>query len=88
MDKWKVEAKRVLKYEMRIRGVSNKELVRKLKDVVDIEETERSIVNKVTRGAFSAAFFLQCMRAMDVKTLDVSGDAVTSAKEGSQQVKD
>lgn len=87
MDEWKNEAKRVLKREMVSRGVTNKALVRKLK-AIGVEETERAIINKVTRGAFSAAFFLQCMRAMDVKTLDVSGDAVTSAKEGSQRVKD
>lgn len=87
MDEWKNEAKRVLKREMVSRGVTNKALVRKLK-AIGVEETERAIVNKVTRGAFSAAFFLQCLRAMDVKTLDVSGDTVTSAKESSQRLKD
>ena len=87
MDEWKKEAKRVLKREMVSRGVTNKALVRKLK-AIGVEETERANINKVTRGAFSAAFFLQCMRAMDVKGLDVSGDSLTTATEVTQQVKD
>lgn len=76
---WNEEARRVLRFEMRIREVGYKELVRKL-NAMGVDETERSVASKVSRGTFSAAFFLQCMRAMGVKTLDVSGDPVTSAK--------
>ena len=78
---WKKEARRVLKLEMAIRQISQKELIRRL-DLMDKEntETERSIASKISRGTFSAAFFLKCMRAMGVSTLDVSGAAVTSAR--------
>jgi hypothetical protein len=76
---WNMEARRILKFEMRIREITYKELIRRLA-VIDVTETERSVASKVSRGTFSAAFFLQCMRAMDVSTLDVSGKPVTSAK--------
>ena len=38
-----------------------------------LEETSRSIANKMSRGTFSFAFFLQCMRALgaDAVTLTV-----------------
>jgi hypothetical protein len=29
-----------------------------------VEETERSIANKISRGAFTFVFFLQCMKAL------------------------
>ncbi|MDB5763952.1 MAG: hypothetical protein JWQ21_2947 [Herminiimonas sp.] len=76
---WNKEARRILRFEMRIREISYKELIRRLADI-DVTETERSVASKVSRGTFSAAFFLQCMRAMDVSALDVSGKSVTSAK--------
>jgi hypothetical protein len=37
-----------------------------------VEETERSIASKISRGAFSFAFFIQCMRAIGVEQVDVS----------------
>lgn len=76
---WSNEARRILRFEMKIRDVSYKELVRRL-GALGVTETERSVASKVSRGTFSAAFFLQCMRAMAVETLDVSGAPVTSAK--------
>jgi hypothetical protein len=31
---------------------------------IGVEETERSIASKISRGAFTFAFFLQCMKAL------------------------
>jgi len=77
---WNKEARRILRFEMKIREIGYKELLKRLEAIGVNNETERSIVSKVSRGTFSAAFFLQCMRAMGVNALDVSGDPVTSAK--------
>ncbi|GIZ53915.1 hypothetical protein NCCP691_39290 [Noviherbaspirillum aridicola] len=77
---WKGEARRTLRFEMKIRDIGYKELVRRLNGM-GVAETERSVASKVSRGTFSAAFLLQCLRAMDVRTLDVSGGPVTSARE-------
>ncbi|SFI02876.1 hypothetical protein SAMN04515618_10881 [Collimonas sp. OK307] len=77
---WNKEARRVLRFEMKIREIGYKELLKRLNSIDVTNETERSIASKVSRGTFSAAFFLQCMRAMGVSALDVSGDPVTSVK--------
>ena len=34
-----------------------------------IEDSEVNLRNKINRGTFSAAFFLQCLAAMDVNEL-------------------
>jgi hypothetical protein len=70
---WNHEARRILKFELARRDLTYKQLLKKLQDVGVEGETERSIVNKVSRGAFSFAFFLMCMRALDVEHLDIGG---------------
>jgi hypothetical protein len=34
-----------------------------------LPETERNIANKISRGGFTAAFFLQCLKAIGVTNL-------------------
>lgn len=65
---WETEAKRLLRAEMTRRGVSYDDLTEKLA-VIGVRDTSANIRNKVARGKFSAAFFLQCLRALDVETL-------------------
>jgi hypothetical protein len=36
-----------------------------------VTETERNLANKLSRGGFSAAFMLQCLRAIEVRTLSL-----------------
>ncbi len=57
---WNEKAKRLLKSELIKRGVTNSDLVLLLKEI-DIEETKASIDSKISRGTFSASFFLQCL---------------------------
>jgi hypothetical protein len=76
---WNKEARRVLKYELAIRQIGYKELLNKL-TLIGVNETERSIASKISRGTFSFAFFLQCMRALGVQALDVSGEPVSSVQ--------
>lgn len=68
---WHEQAKRILKAEMVRRGISNDELVNLLKKI-DVNETKGSVANKISRGSFSAAFFLQCLNALKCKNIDPS----------------
>lgn len=62
------EAKSLLKAELKRRNVGYRELAEKL-TAMGIPETERNIANKISRGGFTAAFFLQCLFAIGVTTL-------------------
>jgi hypothetical protein len=65
---WNVEARRILQTELARKGLTYKGLVRLLEGI-GIEENEKSVANRIGRGTFSFAFFLQCMRALEVKVL-------------------
>lgn len=56
-------AKRILRAEMVRRDVSYDDLV-KLLDEAGVKETNKSLRSKLSRGAFTADFFLQAMAAM------------------------
>lgn len=70
MVNWNHQARGVLKAELARRSVSYKRLVRLL-EAIDVAETEQSIANKLSRGTFSFAFFLQCMQAIGARHLDL-----------------
>lgn len=63
MIDWNREAKRLLRAELVRRQVGYKQLA-VLLEGLGVEETERSIANKISRGAFTFSFFLQCMKAL------------------------
>jgi len=65
---WGAEVKGLLKAELKRRNVSYKELADKLKNL-GINESERNIANKISRGGFSAIFLLQCLRSIGCDTL-------------------
>ena len=65
---WHEQAKRLLKSELVRRGITNDELVRLLENI-DVKETKASIDSKISRGAFSAGFLLQCLNAIGCRTL-------------------
>lgn len=67
-DVWAERAKGLLKAELKRRNVSYRELAEKL-SAQGTPETERNIANKISRGGFTAAFFLQCLTAIGVDTL-------------------
>jgi hypothetical protein len=67
-DLWALKARRLLKSELKRREVSYPQLVERLQ-ALGVEETNASIKNKVSRGTFTAAFLLQCMEAIGVRTL-------------------
>jgi hypothetical protein len=72
-EKWQARAKGLLKAELKRRGVSYKQLAEKL-DKIGVPETEANIANKISRGGFSAVFLLQCLDAIECKSLPVGMD--------------
>jgi len=67
---WEARAKNLLKSELKRRGITYAELARRL-GAIGVSETERNLSNKVSRGGFSLAFFLQCMRAIGATHIDL-----------------
>jgi len=65
---WADTAKAVLKAELKRRNVGYRELAEKL-SAMGTPETERNIANKISRGGFTAAFLLQCLKAIGCTTL-------------------
>ena len=65
---WQVKAERLLRAQLAAKGVSQKELSQLL-GAMGIKESPANIANKLSRGGFSAAFLLQCMVAIGVKSL-------------------
>ena len=62
------QAKNILKAELKRRGLTYRDLVEKLGEA-GIQETERNLTNKIARGTFTAAFFIQCLKAIGVSSL-------------------
>lgn len=65
---WEDAAKRLLRAEMAKRGVTYAQLVERLSEI-GVPEDERNVRNKVSRGKFTAAFMLQCFKAMEAKEI-------------------
>jgi len=70
MDNWNNRTKRLLKSELVKRGISNSELVTLLKEI-NIHETKASIDSKISRGKFSACFFLQCLSVIGCNKIEI-----------------
>jgi hypothetical protein len=65
---WTAYVKGLLKAELKRRNIGYRELAEKL-GALGIHETERNIANKISRGGFTAAFFVQCLTAVGCHTL-------------------
>jgi len=65
---WAKEARSLLKAELKRKEVGYKELANRLTDD-GTPETEASVTNKISRGTFSAAFMIQCLRAIGCQTV-------------------
>lgn len=63
--------KHLIKAELARRGMKVKDLVEKLRPYGE-NLTDLSFNNKMSRGGFSALFFLKCMLAMGVESLPVA----------------
>lgn len=67
---WTEWTKRLLKAELTRRGITYGELAKRL-HAIGVDDSERNISNKISRGGFSATYFFQIMEAIGVKTLHI-----------------
>lgn len=65
---WEAKVKGLLKAELKRRNVSYGQLVEKLAEI-GVVDSEPNIRNKISRGKFTAVFFIQCLRAVGSETL-------------------
>ena len=70
MTNWNNKVKRLLKSELVRRGISNSELAMML-ERIGVEETKSSIDSKISRGTFSASFFLQCLTVIGCEKIEI-----------------
>lgn len=64
-------ARRALKTIIGVRNITYAQLAARL-TALGVPETEASIAQKVRRGTFQLAFFLQCMRAIEVSEVTLT----------------
>lgn len=67
---WNDKAKRLLKSELVLRGISNSDLA-ELFLKVGVEETKSSIDSKISRGTFSASFFLHALALIGCDKVEI-----------------
>lgn len=72
-QEWQNRVKGLLRAELKRRNLSYRELAEKL-TAMGVPENERNIGNKISRGGFTAVFFMQCLTAIDCKVLRLDQD--------------
>lgn len=68
---WESRVKGILKAELKRRSVTYAELVQRL-EAIGVMDSEPNIRNKISRGKFTAVFFLQCLEAIGARSLLLS----------------
>ena len=72
-EQWQQRVRGLLKAELARRDVTYTELVNRLA-AIGVKESEQNIANKLSRGTFTAAFFVQCLDAIGCRTLRLDAD--------------
>lgn len=67
---WNERASRYLKAELKRQGVTYDDLAARL-NAIGFQETKASISNKISRGAFTAAFFLASLKTVGCQTVRI-----------------
>ena len=73
------DVKGILKAELKRRGLTYADLVDRLA-ANGVVETEANLRNKISRGSFTAAFFLQCLIAIGCEYVQIKAPTAGSAK--------
>jgi hypothetical protein len=71
---WKAQVKGLLKSELAKKNMTYADLAEKLA-AIGVKDSERNISNKISRGSFTAVFFVQCMEAIGTRTIHLSDEA-------------
>ncbi len=67
---WKKEARVLVRAELARRDLSYKDLA-KLLEGIGVSFEPKVLSNKISRGTFSFIFFLQCMHALEVESVNL-----------------
>jgi hypothetical protein len=70
MVNWNEKVKRLLKSELVRRGISNADLAILLNEI-GVQETKASIDSKISRGSFSACFFIQSLSVIGCSKIEI-----------------
>lgn len=70
---WKAKAKGILRAELARQNLSYGDLAKKLA-AIGVKDNELNVKNKIGRGSFTFAFFLQCMEAVGCHTIHLGGE--------------
>lgn len=65
---YETKAKNLLKGELKRRGITYAQLAQRLAEI-GIQENERNLNNKISRGGFSGAFLIECLEAIGADEL-------------------
>ena len=68
---YEAKAKNLLKGELKRRGITYAQLAALLAEK-GVQENERNLNNKISRGGFSAAFLLLCLDAIGAQAITIS----------------
>lgn len=72
-DKWVRLSQNILKAELKRRNIGYRDLAEKL-TAMGTPETDRNIANKISRGGFTAAFFIECLLAIGCQSVKLTDD--------------
>ena len=70
MSEWNNKVKRILKSELVKRGLSTEDLTTLLNEN-GCTETKSSVDSKISRGTFSASFFMQCLYVIGCLKIEI-----------------
>ncbi|KAB2859281.1 MAG: hypothetical protein F9K09_02900 [Flavobacteriales bacterium] len=70
MSEWNSKVKRILKSELVKRGLSTEDLTNLLNNN-GCTETKSSVDSKISRGTFSASFFMQCLFVIGCTKIEI-----------------
>ena len=65
---WAGRVKGLLKAELKKRNITYRELAERL-TALGVPEGEANIANKISRGGFTAVFFVQCLTVIGCQTI-------------------
>ncbi len=70
-NEWESLSANLLRAELKRKGVTYAQLVEKLAEI-GISEKQANVANKLSRGKFTAAFMLQCLKAIGTDVLHLA----------------
>ncbi len=72
-QEWQSRVRGLLRAELAKRDLTYGQLVERLA-AIGVKESEQNVANKLSRGTFTAAFFVACLDAIDCRVLRLRED--------------